>query len=240
MSGLQTYCEHTSLHGWYYIAKDKKYWKIVWGIIVVASIIVASIFIYKAAEDFTKSTVVTTIQSTTVPLSEVYFPAVTVCNINQVLFSVMGKSITQGIKITLFSQVRKSFFNDLNINNNVSIVDLLYEQFYTGSIKEPTEEEQEFMRTLFTSETYVKSELKYVRTTQRGSVEDGQLSNWTAYLDRYREYIEKGFQFTRLAVQEPYGKLLAFSKFVLVSFPKETFFYSFCQKVNFYVSIGEL
>ena len=84
MSGLQTYCEHTSLHGWYYIAKDSKYWKIVWTIIVLASIIVASLFIYKAAEDFTKSTVVTTIQSTTVPLSEVYFPAVTVCNINQV------------------------------------------------------------------------------------------------------------------------------------------------------------
>ena len=102
-------------------------------------------------------------------------------------------------------------------------MDLLYEQFYTGSIKEPTEEEQEFMRTLFTSETYVKSELKYVRTTQRGSVEDGQLSNWTAYLDRYREYIEKGFQFTRLAVQEPYGKLLAFLKFV----SKRNFFFSF-------------
>ena len=109
MSGLQTYCEHTSLHGWYYIAKDKKYWKIVWGIIVVASIIVASIFIYKAAEDFTKSTVVTTIQSTTVPLSEVYFPAVTVCNINQVLFSVMGKSITQGIKNHSFSAGPKVF-----------------------------------------------------------------------------------------------------------------------------------
>ena len=64
------------------------------------------------------------------------------------------------------------------------------------------------MRTLFTSETYVRSELEYVQTTQRGSVEDSQLSNWTAYLDKYREYIEKGFQFTRLAVQEPYGKNL--------------------------------
>jgi hypothetical protein len=32
----------------------------------------------------TRSTVVTTIHSTTEPLSEVYFPAVTVCNINQV------------------------------------------------------------------------------------------------------------------------------------------------------------
>ena len=81
---LKTYCEQTSLHGWYYIAKDKKIWKIVWSVIVLASVAVASLFIYEAAEEFTKSTVVTTIQSTTVPLSEVYFPAVTVCNINQV------------------------------------------------------------------------------------------------------------------------------------------------------------
>ena len=35
---------------------------------------------------------------------------------------------------------------------------------------------------------------------------EDDLGNWTAYLDKFREYIEKGFQFTRLAVQEPYGK----------------------------------
>jgi amiloride-sensitive sodium channel len=81
---LKTYCEQTSLHGWYYIANDRKIWRAVWSTIVLASVGVASIFIYKAAEEFTKSTVVTTIHSTTEPLSEVYFPAVTVCNINQV------------------------------------------------------------------------------------------------------------------------------------------------------------
>ena len=44
-------------------------------------------FIIKAAEEFTKATVVTTIHSTTVPLSEVFFPAVTICNINQVQYT---------------------------------------------------------------------------------------------------------------------------------------------------------
>ncbi len=48
-------------------------------------------------------------------------------------------------------QVRKSFFNDLNINNNVTIVDLLYQQFYTGSETQPSTDEQEFMKSLFTS-----------------------------------------------------------------------------------------
>jgi hypothetical protein len=36
--------------------------------------------------EFTKATVVTTVDTTTAPLSEVYFPAVTICNINQVLY----------------------------------------------------------------------------------------------------------------------------------------------------------
>ena len=84
---FKTYCEQTSLHGWYYIAKDgqkSRPWRIVWTTIVLAGIAVACFFIFNAADNFLKSTVVTTIHSTTVPLSEVYFPAVTVCNINQV------------------------------------------------------------------------------------------------------------------------------------------------------------
>ena len=65
-------------------------------------------------------------------------------------------SVTRNISF----QVRKSFFNELDINNNVSVVDLLYEQFYTGSADVPTEEQQEFMRNLFRSENYVKSEFR--------------------------------------------------------------------------------
>ena len=109
----------------------------------------------------------------------------------------------------LLFQVRKSFFSELNINNNMTIVDLLYQQFYSGSQSYPTEEEQEFMRTLFTSETFVKNEFRYHKITRKGHfVEDDQLGNWTAYLEQFREYIEKGFQFTRLAVQEPYGVMI--------------------------------
>jgi hypothetical protein len=39
----------------------------------------------------------------------------------------------------------------LDINNNVTVVDLLYQQFYAGSETFPTLEEQEFMKSLFTS-----------------------------------------------------------------------------------------
>ena len=42
----------------------------------------------------------------------------------------------------------------------MTVVDLLYQQFYTGRRKEPTREEREFMRRLFRSETYVKKEYR--------------------------------------------------------------------------------
>ena len=51
----------------------------------------------------------------------------------------------QNLRLLPF-KVRKSFFNDLGIQNNVSIVDLLYEQFYTGSDTEPSQEEKDFMK----------------------------------------------------------------------------------------------
>ena len=82
---FREYCEQTSLHGWFYTAtSDRKIWRLLWLLIVLTSMGVASVFVYKASEEFRKATVVTTIHSTTEPLSEVFFPAVTVCNINQV------------------------------------------------------------------------------------------------------------------------------------------------------------
>ena len=49
-------------------------------------------------------------------------------------------------------------------------MDLLYQQFYTGSDNLPTSEEQEFMKNLFTSETYVKNEYRYYHITKKGDL----------------------------------------------------------------------
>ena len=38
MTGLNEYCQQTSLHGWNYIANDKREWKVVWAFVVAASI----------------------------------------------------------------------------------------------------------------------------------------------------------------------------------------------------------
>jgi hypothetical protein len=51
---------------------------------VLSSVVVACGFVYKQTSEFTKATVVTTVDTTTAPLSDVYFPSVTICNINQV------------------------------------------------------------------------------------------------------------------------------------------------------------
>ena len=57
---------------------------------VLASVIVALLFVHYQTTEFRKATVVTTVDTTTAPLSEVYFPSVTICNINQVTLKIRG------------------------------------------------------------------------------------------------------------------------------------------------------
>ena len=53
---------------------------------VLSSVIIAFFFVFKQTSEFTKATVVTTVDTTTAPLTDVFFPAVTICNINQVSY----------------------------------------------------------------------------------------------------------------------------------------------------------
>ena len=70
----------------------------------------------------------------TVPLSEVFFPSVVVCNINQ---------------------IRKSLFRGLGIKN-YSDIELLYNQFYSGIDRDLTQSERDIISSLATSEVVVK------------------------------------------------------------------------------------
>ena len=60
--------------------------------------------------------VVTTVDTMTVPLSEVFFPSVVVCNINQ---------------------VRKSFFEELGIYDNETFIRQIYYDYIDGKSKNP-------------------------------------------------------------------------------------------------------
>ena len=58
---------------------------------VLSSVIIAFFFVFKQTSEFTKATVVTTVDTTTAPLTDVFFPAVTICNINQVSHLIANK-----------------------------------------------------------------------------------------------------------------------------------------------------
>ena len=53
-------------------------------VMVITSVIVACCFVFKQASEFNNATVVTTVDTMTAPLTQVFFPSVTICNINQV------------------------------------------------------------------------------------------------------------------------------------------------------------
>ena len=66
---FQGFCNQTSLHGWQYLGKGGgTKGKIEWLFIVLASLGVASVFLFTQAEDFLNRSVVTTIQTTTASL----------------------------------------------------------------------------------------------------------------------------------------------------------------------------
>ena len=54
-----------------------------WTLIVSAALASAGLFLYRNTIDFMNATVVTTVETMTAPLSEVFFPSIVVCNINQ-------------------------------------------------------------------------------------------------------------------------------------------------------------
>ena len=64
-------------------------------------------------------------------------------------------------------------------------------------------------QTLFTSEVYVRKEYMYYQISNKGNNYSAEVGrNWTGYLEEYFNIIETGFQFTRLAVQEPHGVMI--------------------------------
>ena len=83
--------------------------KVLWLMIVLASLAVATIFLHASIQDFTSSTVVTTIATTTASLSEVYFPSVILCSINQIRKSLFTVSqILTGSFLDFIFRVWKS------------------------------------------------------------------------------------------------------------------------------------
>ena len=96
----------------------------------------AAIFLYSNTIDFMNATVVTTVDTMTVPLSEVFFPSVVVCNINQVT-----RKNSWELDITKSHQVRKSFFAELGIYENETFIRQVYQDFILGKANHSFQQE---------------------------------------------------------------------------------------------------
>lgn len=92
-----------------------------WTVIVVTSLVSGAFFLHNNTSEFLHSTVQTTLDGS-VPLSEVFFPSVLVCNINQ---------------------IRKSFFAELGFYENDTLVRIMYEDFIKGTNEHNREESHE-------------------------------------------------------------------------------------------------
>ena len=125
MEHFNSFCRHTTLHGWQYFAEQSftRLQKLFWGVILFISVFCATVLIYNNLLIFKNATVVTTVDTMTAPLDDIFFPSITVCNLNQ---------------------ARRSFFEEIGIYNNDTLMRQILSEYLgvdpgSHSIKLPQE-----------------------------------------------------------------------------------------------------
>ena len=99
---FKNFCSSTSLHCLAYLYNSKGWvWKTFWLIVLLVTMTFCLYFIIANYLDFVSSTVVTTIDSTDIPLDEVYFPAITICSNNQVNLTLLLLAHEEKVKYLL-------------------------------------------------------------------------------------------------------------------------------------------
>jgi hypothetical protein len=85
VKGFSKFCSETSLPGWSYLNhRMNQFWKIIW-IIFLCFVVANSIYVVQInTESYLKAKTITTIESTIASLKDITFPAIYICNINQV------------------------------------------------------------------------------------------------------------------------------------------------------------
>ena len=142
MENLKDFCERTSLHGWSFLPYRgfKPLQTVFWLATIIASIVGASIIIFDHYIEFQNATVSYQIESPTVPLEQVFFPSISLCNMNK---------------------LRKSFIYSLLADKQIAdlttfddLLEFVNGHFIRGSISELTESQKVLKNTILQSKVY--------------------------------------------------------------------------------------
>ena len=101
-----------------------------WAMIILMSISFAVYFVAYNTNEYLQSFTVTNLKSTTSSLDNIYFPSVTVCNMNQIRFvhekMILLISVSEiKIKVTFLWFCRESFWLSINVTQNNYRKDIL-------------------------------------------------------------------------------------------------------------------
>ena len=111
------FCSRTTLHGWQFLGHhfiNLSAPCIYWTAIVLLSSVTGLYGLYYTIDSYFEATPITSLENVTIPLSEIYFPSIVVCNINQ---------------------VRQSYFAELGITDNEEFIDQIYNTFIDGILE---------------------------------------------------------------------------------------------------------
>ena len=122
MEHFSSFCTNTTLHGWQYMVEQTftKPQKLFWGVMLFFSILGAGFLIYNNVLLFKNATVVTTVDTMTAPLDDIFFPSITVCNQNQArrsLFEEIGLHEND----TLIRKILSEYLGAEGANNSIEL-----------------------------------------------------------------------------------------------------------------------
>jgi len=86
------FCEETTLHGFQYLRTPGIVWRVLWVVAVAGAVVTSVVCLGSSWAEYLQAGTVTYINSTSAPLSDIFFPSVTICNVNQVKLSILEKA----------------------------------------------------------------------------------------------------------------------------------------------------
>jgi len=84
---FRQFCRKTTLHGWSYLAEDAhigaSWQRAFWLVVILVVYSFAGAFVFTNTKQYFDAAIMTSFTTKTSALADVYFPSITICNINQ-------------------------------------------------------------------------------------------------------------------------------------------------------------